>query len=66
MYTITYYLVYALSKNTNEDIDVQDFSAKILKRGKPFLPRRDDLLAYHGENGYLQKFVTEETRLIKI
>ena len=58
--------VYALSKSINEDIDVEEFSVKLLKRGKPVLPRRDDLLAYHGENGYLQKFVAAETKLLTI
>ena len=38
------------------DIDIEAFSASVLKRGKPIPPDPADVAAYHGEGKYLQRF----------
>ena len=38
------------------DIDIEAFSASVLKRGEPIQPDPADVAAYHGEGKYLHRF----------
>ena len=55
---------YAFSKSEGEEMDVEKFSSNLLKRREPIPPRPEDASAYHGSDGYLERFVAEEAKLI--
>ena len=42
--------------DTEEDFDVEAFSAAVLKRGEPIQPNPADVAMYHGDGKYLQRF----------
>lgn len=46
----------ALHDAENERFDIETFSASVLKRGEPIQPHPEDVVAYHGEGKYLQRF----------
>ena len=48
--------VKALHNAENESLDIEAFSASVLKRGEPIQPHPEDVAAYHGEGKYLEKF----------
>lgn len=48
--------VKAYCDHTDEQFDVESFSAAILKRGELILPNPTDVEAYHGSGNYLQRF----------
>ena len=48
--------VKALHDAKNESLDIEAFSASVLKRGEPIQPHPEDVAAYHGEGKYLEKF----------
>ena len=55
---------YAYLKVIGEEMDVEKFSANLLKRREPIPPRPEDASAYHSPDGYLERFVAEEAKLI--
>ncbi|MDP2926395.1 MAG: FGGY-family carbohydrate kinase [Nanoarchaeota archaeon] len=55
---------YAYLRGQRESADIEVLSQRVLRRREPIYPRADDVNAYHGENGYLKRFETEEARLI--
>ena len=46
----------AYCDHTDEQFDVEAFSAAVLKRGEPVQPNPADVAAYHGDGNYLQRF----------
>jgi xylulokinase len=54
---------YALLKLGQESIDIERITSEILKRGKSIKPRPEDVAAYHGAYGYLNRFRMEEEKL---
>jgi len=56
--------VHAFLRFEGQEIDIEEFSAKLLKRRGAILPKSEDVLAYHGPNGYLRRFAAEEAKLI--
>ena len=55
---------YAFLKSEGEEVDVEEFSTNLLRRREPISPRPEDVSAYHGPGGYLERFAAEEARLI--
>ena len=55
---------YATCKSNNIAFDVEQFSQKILKRGKSIAPNPEEVAAYHNPNGYLEQFRLEEAKII--
>ena len=55
----------ALLKSEGNEMDVEEFSADLLEKREPIPPRPEDVSAYHGPAGYLQRFAAEEARLIE-
>lgn len=56
---------FALLKSEGNEMDVEEFSADLLERREPIPPRPEDVSAYHGPAGYLQRVAAEEARLIE-
>lgn len=46
----------AFCSHSNEPIDIETFSANVLKRGDVLLPDSNDVNAYHGDRKYLEQF----------
>ena len=55
---------YAFFKSEGEEIDIEQLSANLLRRGGAIQPRPEDVSAIHGPGGYLDKFAVEEAKLI--
>lgn len=55
---------YGFFRSEGEEIDVEQFVANLLKRKEPIQPRPEDVAALHSPGGYLDKFATEEAKLI--
>jgi len=55
---------YGYFKSEGEEIDIEHFSASLLRRRDPIRPRPEDVLAFHVPGGYLEKFAIEEAKLI--
>jgi xylulokinase len=47
-----------------EELDPGNYCASFLRQKKPVNPRREDVAAYHGEGGYLERFREIEERLL--
>jgi len=56
--------VYAFFKAEGEEIDIEQFSASLLRRGEAIQPRPEDVSAIYRPGGYLDKFAAEEAKLI--
>jgi xylulokinase len=55
----------ALLKTEGETIDTEQYiSDGLLKRGPPFQPKTEDVLAFHRRGCYLDRFAAEEVKLI--
>lgn len=57
--------VSAFLKSARESFDVEEFSASVLSRGKTIRPDPKDVAAFHGPGGYLERFTSAESALIK-
>ena len=55
---------YAACKSENLSFDVEQFSQKVLKRGKSIAPNPAEVAAYHNPSGYLEQFRIEEAKII--
>ena len=55
---------YAFLKFGEEEIEIERFSANLLIRGRAIQPKPEDVSAFHGPGGYLDKFAAEEAKLI--
>jgi sugar (pentulose or hexulose) kinase len=55
---------YAACESENLSFDVEQFSQKVLKRGKSIAPNPAEVAAYHNPSGYLEQFRTEEAKII--
>lgn len=56
--------VHAFLKDECEEMDIEQFCAAILRRGKAIQPSPDDIVAIHEPGGFLDKFAAEEAKLI--
>ena len=56
---------WAFKKSIGEEIDIEDFSLRQLKRMRPVHPRPEDVVAYHGPAGYLEKLASVESTVIR-
>jgi xylulokinase len=56
--------VYALYKSEDRELNIEEFSASVLKREKEILPLPEDIAAIHSPGGYLERFITEEGKLL--
>ncbi len=54
----------AFFKSVGKEIDVEQFSASVLRRGKVVQPRPEDVSAVHSTGGYLDRFAREEANLL--
>jgi xylulokinase len=57
--------VSAYLKSTGDKFSVEDYSASVLPRGEMIEPADEDVSAFHGPGGYLDRFAEEEAGLIK-
>ncbi|MCK4787154.1 MAG: hypothetical protein KAV87_25570 [Desulfobacteraceae bacterium] len=55
---------YAFFKSEGEEIDIEQFSTTLLKRGEAIQPKPEDVSVIHEPSGYLDKFTVEEAKLI--
>jgi xylulokinase len=55
---------YAFLKAEDEETDIEQFCATILRRGDAIKPSPDDIATIHEPGGYLDKFATEEAKLM--
>lgn len=55
---------HAFFKSEGEEIDIEQFGANLLRRGEAIQPRPEDVSAFHGPGGYLDKFAVKEAKLI--
>jgi len=57
--------VYAFFKSEGENSDIAVLCESLLETRRVISPTPGDIEAYHGADGYLAKFVAEESKLIK-
>jgi xylulokinase len=57
--------VSAFLKSEREPFDVEDFSAAVSPRGTAIQPKPEDVAAFHGPGGYLERFTAAESALLK-
>lgn len=57
--------VSAFLKSKREPFDVEDFSTAVLSRSAAVQPEPEDVAAFHGPGGYLERFATAESALLK-
>ena len=55
---------YAFCKSEGKETDIEDFCLNLLRTGEVIQPRPEDVATIHQPGGYLDKFATEETKLI--
>jgi len=55
---------YAFFKSEGKEIDIEDFCLNLLRTGEVIQPRPEDVATIHQPGGYLDRFATEEARLI--
>jgi xylulokinase len=55
---------HALFRSQKQEIDVEQFSAVLLRRGEAIHPRQEDVSAVHQPGGYLDRFAAEEAKLL--
>jgi len=54
----------AFIKSEGEKIEINDLSRNLLEIKDMISPKPEDIEAYHSPNGYLEKFIIEESKLI--
>jgi len=57
--------VSAFLKSKREPFNIEDFSAAVLARGTAIQPKPEDVAAFHGPGGYLERFAAAESSLLK-
>jgi len=56
---------YGYGRSEGEEIDIERFNASLLKRRDAIQSRPEDISAFHGSGGYLERFAVEEAKLIE-
>ena len=56
--------IHAYCKSRNEPFCLEDYCRSVLRRSMPITPRPEDVAAYHAPGAYLERFRTEEAKIV--